>query len=129
MDTDESAINQSILQSHLAVEDLTRQCEGFLDKAHSLRSNYSSKIRLLIGLETEYISSLDLERLSDLLQQNTGRIDYLVGSIHHVNGLPIDFDFETFKRCMDSIPAMPMVDGSLGNDSGHQRMATFLDIY
>jgi histidinol-phosphatase (PHP family) len=70
-----------------------------------------------------------LERLSTLLQQNTGRVDYLVGSIHHVNGLPIDFDLETFKRCMDSVSVPPMADGSLGNDSGHRRMATFLDVY
>ncbi|KAJ7058490.1 Polymerase/histidinol phosphatase-like protein [Mycena amicta] len=59
---------------------------------------YSPQIRLLVGLETEYITPIDLDGVEKLLQRHPGRIEYIVGSVHHVNGTPIDFDEATFRQ-------------------------------
>lgn len=57
---------------------------------------------LLVGLETEYITQDDLTRLEALLDQYKGRVDYIVGSLHHANGVPIDFDLPTFRKALQS---------------------------
>lgn len=64
---------------------------------------YAAQITLLIGLETEHITPLDLARLERILNGSHGRIEYMVGSVHHVNGLPIDFDLSTFKKSLHFI--------------------------
>jgi histidinol-phosphatase (PHP family) len=106
-----------------------RQFEAFLDEAHRLRDAYSPSLRLLVGLETEYITALDINGLSRLLEVHKGRIDYIVGSVHHVNAIPIDVDFNTYQRCLDSIPLPAHVTDSMEADQGHERLGIFLEIY
>ena len=105
------------------------QFEAFLDEAHRLRDDYASALRLLVGLETENISALDIDGLSKLLVVHKGRIDYIVGSVHHVNGVPIDFDFETYQRCLDNIPLSAHVADLTDADQKLERLGNFLDIY
>ena len=107
------------------------QFEAFLDEAHRLRDNYASALRLLVGLETENISALDIDGLSKLLVVHKGRIDYIVGSVHHVrvNGIPIDFDFETYQRRLDNIPLPVHVADLADADQRLERLGTFLDMY
>ncbi|WWC99599.1 hypothetical protein V866_006503 [Kwoniella sp. B9012] len=73
----------------------------FLSHASSLKSKYSNQISLLISLETDYITSLDLNNISDLIHQRK-EIDYIVGSVHHVNGISIDFDRPTWLRSIQA---------------------------
>jgi histidinol-phosphatase (PHP family) len=105
------------------------QFEAFLDEAHRLCDTYSSSLRLLVGLETEYISALDIDGLSRLLEIHEGRIDYIVGSVHHVNGIPIDFDVDTYRRCLDNISLPAHVTDSMETDQEHERLCIFLDTY
>ncbi|KAF8202014.1 polymerase/histidinol phosphatase-like protein [Mycena galopus ATCC 62051] len=101
----------------LTPRDLASQFEQFLLEAHRLKSLYASQIRLLVGLETEYITTLDLESLAALLQQHRGQVEYIVGSVHHVNSIPIDFDLVTFQKALESIDSTieprPSNDGAL----------------
>lgn len=71
-----------------------------MTEAHRLKDLYAADITLLVGLETEYISALDLDNLQELLKRHAGRVEYLVGSLHHVDGIPIDFDIETYKKAL-----------------------------
>ncbi|KAG6847432.1 hypothetical protein H0H93_008155 [Arthromyces matolae] len=87
----------------MSLDDLALQFDLFLDEAQRLKSKYASQITLLIGLETEHISKTDLEQLEKLLERVGSRIDYLVGSVHHVNTIPIDFDLPTFKKALNSL--------------------------
>ncbi|KAK0469371.1 Polymerase/histidinol phosphatase-like protein [Desarmillaria tabescens] len=87
----------------MSLPDLEIQFNAFLDEAHRLKSLYADKINLLIGLETEYITLLDIDNLQQCLRTHGERIEYIVGSIHHVNGLPIDFDFDTFQKALRSL--------------------------
>lgn len=105
------------------------QFEAFLNEAHRLRHAYASSLRLLVGLETEYISLLDIDGLSKLLDLHKGKIDYIVGSVHHVNGMPIDFDVDMYHRCVDSIPLPTHVTDSTHTDQENDRLGLFLDMY
>jgi histidinol-phosphatase (PHP family) len=70
--------------------------------------HYADRITLLVGLETEFITDGDLQALSQTLSKLKGRIEYLVGSVHHVNEIPIDFDLETFNRCLASFSSVSL---------------------
>ncbi|CCM00360.1 uncharacterized protein FIBRA_02390 [Fibroporia radiculosa] len=97
---------------------LSAQFEQFLIEASRLKEDYAKKITLLVGLETEYITDVDLEALEEVIH-NKGHIEYLVGSVHHVNSIPIDFDEATFQKCLDSFAVEDI----------HEQMETFLCAY
>ncbi len=82
--------------------DLSQQFNAFLQEAQRLKLQYAPQIKLLVGLETEFITPRDLEELSFLLDHSCSTIDYVVGSIHHVNSIPIDFDEQTYQKALAS---------------------------
>ncbi|EKM56773.1 uncharacterized protein PHACADRAFT_91769 [Phanerochaete carnosa HHB-10118-sp] len=86
-------------------EDLLELFDHFVAEAHRLKDKYAGQILLLVGLETEHITSDDLDHLDALLSRYREKIQYLVGSVHHVNGLPIDFDRPTFEKAVTSFGA------------------------
>ena len=73
-----------------------------IDEASHLSKTYSDKIDLLVGPETDYITTLDLDNLFELLKKHGNKIDYVVGSIHHINKSPIDFDQITYEKSLAS---------------------------
>lgn len=62
----------------------------------ALRTKYKSQIRILVGFETEYIRPESISSVKALLQQYS--FDYCVGSIHHVLGIPIDYDYQLWEK-------------------------------
>ncbi|KAF9472708.1 histidinol phosphate phosphatase H [Pholiota conissans] len=90
-------------ESELTLDALSDQFDKFLEEAHRLKSLDAPTISLLVGLETEYITDIDLVNLERIIERLGGRIEYLVGSIHHVNGIPIDFDLATYQRALASV--------------------------
>ena len=74
--------------------------DKYYHKAVELREKYASQIHLLIGFETEYIRP-DSIRLVKTLQEEY-EFDYCVGSIHHVLGIPIDYNFESWAKARDA---------------------------
>jgi histidinol-phosphatase (PHP family) len=88
----------------IATEYLLEQFDHFLAEAHHLKAKYADRILLLVGLETEYVTSGDLDHLEALLSRYPGKVQYLVGSVHHVNEIPIDFDLKTFEKALVSFP-------------------------
>ncbi|KAF5352269.1 hypothetical protein D9758_011936 [Tetrapyrgos nigripes] len=112
---------EDLYPEEMEMQDLMNQFTGFLDEAHRLRLAYEGRISLLVGLETDFITEVDLERLEELLDKHRGRIDYIVGSVHHVAGTPIDFDLETYRKVLEQ----PEVKGS----SEEETMQNFLCLY
>ncbi|WVQ85416.1 hypothetical protein IAT38_007581 [Cryptococcus sp. DSM 104549] len=84
-------------EADLTPSDLLTAYISFLSTASSLRTKYASQISLLISIETDYITPLDSEGLASLLEEHK-TIDYIVGSVHHVRGVSIDFDRGTWLR-------------------------------
>ncbi|TFY82100.1 hypothetical protein EWM64_g1911 [Hericium alpestre] len=104
-------------------EDLyPEEFDAFVAEARRVQAAYTSQIQLLVGLETDLITERDLVGLSDILERHGDGIDYLVGSVHHVHGIPIDFDRETFQRCLASIP-------NSADMSDEDRTGVFLEMY
>lgn len=86
----------------MSPEDLEAQFEAFLIEAHRLKALYAPQITLLVGAETEHITAIDLDNLETLLERHRERIEFLVGSVHHVNEVPIDFDEKTLSGLLDT---------------------------
>ncbi|KAI0700216.1 Polymerase/histidinol phosphatase-like protein [Cytidiella melzeri] len=110
----------------VALNVLSDQFSNFLDEAHRLKAAYAGQIELLVGLETEYISPLDLEQLEELLKRHVGRIEYIVGSVHHVNEIPIDFDKATYERALTSFNTDTDDEG---DEQQTKQISAFLSAY
>jgi histidinol-phosphatase (PHP family) len=81
----------------LTPQDLYKTYLDFLTEAHRLKVFYAQSITLLVGIETDYITELDLTGLENLLKVERERIQFVVGSVHHVRSIPIDFDRPTWE--------------------------------
>ncbi|EJD02017.1 histidinol phosphate phosphatase H [Fomitiporia mediterranea MF3/22] len=92
-------------EEEVTLQQLESQFDTFVKEAHRLKDLYSSEITILVGAETEYITPVDLHQLALLLERHRGKIEYLVGSVHHVNEFPIDFDKPTFECALQSFAA------------------------
>ncbi|MCJ1387333.1 histidinolphosphatase [Xylographa bjoerkii] len=68
----------------------------YYKEARRLQSSYLLKIEVLVGVETDWIRPSSEQIIGKLLKRY--RFDTLVGSVHHVHGVPTDFDRETYER-------------------------------
>ncbi|KAI0046325.1 histidinol phosphate phosphatase H [Auriscalpium vulgare] len=113
-------------EAECSLQYLSDQFDSFVAEAERLRDEYSHSLNIIVGLETENISPLDIDKLSELLVRHDHRIDYVVGSVHHVHGVPIDFDLPTFQRCLATLPIAQ--DTPLEDIDG-RRQSLLLDMY
>ena len=75
-------------------------------------------------METENISEIDLSGAEDLIKDE--RIDYIVGSVHHVGGIPIDFDDPTWRRAV--IQCHTLASSGRGSIEDSARSASVKDL-
>lgn len=68
---------------------------------------------------------MDLDGLQSLLNKHSNKIEYLVGSIHHVNEIPIDFDEATWRKAVGSFDK----DDSGADDIAPSTMVSYLSAY
>ena len=118
---------------NLSLDDLSSRFDAYLLEAHRLKEKYSGRISLLIGLETEYVSQTDLDGLDTLLQREKERIEYVVGSVHHVGEIPIDFDEPTYRRALECFTDFTAADDASASatleDPESRRMEAYLCAY
>lgn len=67
--------------------------------ALQLREKYKSQITLLIGFEIDYIRPTMRDEIYELQKKYV--FDLMVGSVHHVEGVPIDFSKELFLKAVE----------------------------
>ncbi|OAA58722.1 histidinol-phosphatase [Cordyceps fumosorosea ARSEF 2679] len=65
--------------------------EAYLAEALRLQSAYAAQIHVLIGFEAEFIRSNFATHVAELFAA-APCLDYFIGSVHHVHGVPIDYD-------------------------------------
>lgn len=71
--------------------------EQYISECRQLQKKYSSHITLLTAFETETYSG-SAEFIKNLIRQF--KPDYIVGSVHHVKDIPIDYSKELYlKAC------------------------------
>ncbi|WYZ45185.1 hypothetical protein EsH8_VIII_000501 [Colletotrichum jinshuiense] len=83
-----------------AVAILAPRHEAYLLEAQRLRQKYASQIHLLIGFEGEWYRPAYGPFIKSLASHPA--IDYFIGSLHHVNAIPIDYSREMYVDAMKS---------------------------
>ncbi|KAL3427290.1 histidinol phosphate phosphatase HisJ family protein [Phlyctema vagabunda] len=73
---------------------------AYLQEAVRLRDQYASEIEILIGFEGEFIRSDYAPFIHELAAD--ARVDFFIGSVHHVHGIPIDYDAAFYGRARDA---------------------------
>lgn len=101
------------LEASITPDTLRTTFNSYLNEARRLQKEYSSSsFHVLVGCETENITTpATLDYLTQVLGSDAstkpeligkGLVDYIVGSLHHTNAIPIDFDRETFDKSVAS---------------------------
>jgi histidinol-phosphatase (PHP family) len=70
--------------------------EAFVTEAVRLRKKYEGQIKILIGFEGEWIRPSYSVLIHDLASDP--RVDFFIGSVHHVHGTPIDYDAVFYQK-------------------------------
>ncbi|KAI9469470.1 hypothetical protein LPJ78_000280 [Coemansia sp. RSA 989] len=86
-------------ESDLSPDDLHQAFNSYVEEARRLRAQYADQIHILIGAETEYITGTTIAELKQLRSQYG--LDFLVGSLHHVNGMPMDFSPDLYEQIVE----------------------------
>ncbi|KAK7420998.1 hypothetical protein QQZ08_010172 [Neonectria magnoliae] len=72
--------------------------EAYLAEAQRLQHAYAAQIHVLVGFEAEFIRPAFAPRVRALAAHPA--VDFFIGSVHHVHGVPIDYDAATFARAL-----------------------------
>jgi histidinol-phosphatase (PHP family) len=64
-----------------------------------LREKYAGKIKILIGFEGEWIRPSYAVLMKELASNPL--VDYYIGSVHHVHGIPIDYDAVFYRKARE----------------------------
>ncbi|KAL5352205.1 hypothetical protein ACLOAV_002152 [Pseudogymnoascus australis] len=70
--------------------------EGYLAEGIRLRAKYAGQIQILIGFEGEWVRP-SYGPVIRCLARDT-RVDFFIGSVHHVHGIPIDYDRAMYEQ-------------------------------
>lgn len=70
----------------------------YVREAKRLKEKWKEEVEILVGFETDYCDP-GYPELVNKIRDEFG-IDYIVGSVHHVDGIPIDFDKETYQKAV-----------------------------
>ncbi|MBF0238845.1 MAG: histidinol-phosphatase [SAR324 cluster bacterium] len=81
-------------------EKLYEMFSAYVTEARFLQTNQQSRIHLLVGMEIEVIDS-NWDEIRRLRTQY--HLDFLVGSIHFVSGIPIDYRESDISRLEQSL--------------------------
>lgn len=85
----------------MSIEDLREVFNKYLEHAARLRAGYAgSGLDILVGFEVEGIDSAHIYHARELLPS----VDMCVGSVHFVNGIPIDFSRDLWLKARDLVP-------------------------
>jgi histidinol-phosphatase (PHP family) len=73
--------------------------DAYITEARRLQQAYRDRIDILVGFETEgYPGSA--EQVDRLVQKY--RPDYIVGSLHHLEDIPFDYNGEEYRRAIEA---------------------------
>jgi histidinol-phosphatase (PHP family) len=93
--------NNPQVEAQQTTFDLFQTFAAYYDTALLLRGKYAHAIHLLVGFEAEYIRPSSIEIVRGL--QQIYKFDFFVGSVHHVNTIPIDFDRALYLKALYSV--------------------------
>ena len=68
-------------------------------EARRLQAKYKDVITLLVGMEIDWIRDSSHKWIISLLTRQ--QLDIFVGSVHHVHGVPIDYNGELYAQALN----------------------------
>ncbi|KAI2620608.1 histidinol-phosphatase [Hypoxylon sp. NC1633] len=74
--------------------------EAYLQEAQRLQAKYASQIHIIIGFEGEWLRPAYSSLVTQLSSHPS--VDYFIGSLHHINSIPIDYDKTYYARAVAS---------------------------
>lgn len=80
-------------------EDLFKIFAAYVKEARFLQKEFADRADILVGFETEVCDQDAFELIESLRKEY--QTDYVVGSVHHVAGIPIDFDLATYNSAVE----------------------------
>ncbi|KAF2489109.1 histidinol-phosphatase [Lophium mytilinum] len=86
-------------ESDYTEEGLVQLTDAFYAEAVRLRETYTGQIALPVAFETEWIRPSTLGLIRSLVAKHP--YDFLIGSVHHVHTVPIDFDKATYQKARE----------------------------
>ncbi|KAI0014717.1 histidinol-phosphatase [Xylariomycetidae sp. FL0641] len=87
--------------------------EAFLREAKRLQAAYADRIHLLVGFEGEWLRPAYGALVRQLAAD--ARVDYFIGSLHHVDGIPIDYDGAWYAKARMSAASSSSSATALAN--------------
>lgn len=85
------------LEKHYTTDNLVSDFQAFTNHAKRLQQEYKDKMKIIIGFEVEGIDIPHIEYSQELIAKNN-EIQMMVGSVHFVHQIPIDFTVELWKE-------------------------------
>lgn len=85
------------LELNLSSSGMMNRFEEYFKECRSLQRKYAEDIEIMSSFETEAYSGSSLF-VKELIAKV--KPDYLVGSVHHVKNIPIDFDEALYKKAI-----------------------------
>lgn len=86
---------QDELDCNYTIQDLHDKFETYYHHAKHIQAT-TTTVELLVGMEIEWIHQNTFQEIMEM--QKKYEFDYLIGSIHHVNQIPIDFSLELYEK-------------------------------
>jgi histidinol-phosphatase (PHP family) len=72
--------------------------DAYYKEGRRLQAYHSPQLKVLVGFETEWAPSASQAAVEDVV--NKYQFDTMVGSVHHLHGVPIDFDKEMYASAV-----------------------------
>jgi histidinol-phosphatase (PHP family) len=89
----------------ISPDDLIRTFEAYVEHARELQARYADRIQLLVGFETERLPPDDWANTMRGARERLN-IDYIVGSVHDVDGFVIDYKPEHTNALAEQLGGM-----------------------
>ena len=88
------------IEAQLSAESLQRRFEDYFQLCRALQLKYAEQIEIMTAFETETYDS-SLAYIKTLVEKV--KPDYLVGSVHHVGGIAIDYSPELYHDAVSAV--------------------------
>ena len=90
-------------QAGLTAAAMTERFGRYMDEARRLQRLYADRIEVLVGFETEATPGA-ITLAEQLIAAYAP--DYIVGSVHHVEGIPFDYSEAEYRRAVEALGGM-----------------------
>ncbi|SMN19251.1 similar to Saccharomyces cerevisiae YFR025C HIS2 Histidinolphosphatase, catalyzes the eighth step in histidine biosynthesis [Maudiozyma saulgeensis] len=88
-----------------ALKQLEMNFTKFLTHAQRIKDSHKNKYpNIIIGTEIEACNTTHIQYAKQKILEYQDQVKFCVGSVHHINGIPIDFDQDNWYKALLSFP-------------------------